>query len=540
MKTTPITPALEELLADPKTESRHPGSPSFIFFDDIGTRLSPEERKFLKDLEDFEDWKAAREHAEAISSRAETYAMERTRIVEPPKPFQPIPANNADKVVKPPSKRDRRRASYLVRHEEEKPSCFKEIEDSYNPVEKEVIYTVRPLLNYDKILEARIAKTPEPKPIWGPKRSLPYSEYMEEKRRAKWLINHYARQAKATNADHWRKLILPLIDHVDDPVIGKDVVTILKGLREAIPFAPRAVSGTTFINPDKSKITTAGTSPYTAKTAYCKKHGLKDDEVSMDRVQYENENTSRWVIGKRRQSNMAPSRYYDPEPRFIERFLKDGELERGYDPTQAINLLMLDPTHPVIPMGAHRLTIREVEQAIIAGAILNEDEEEMFANQLAENTMPEDIRVRMLDIGDGKEGIEPSGLSHEEEYVRQVLNSFGFERAAELLLFRDIQSISSMFHVNGRLTMEAIEMLQWVAMDDKARDDGDNMVGVFSQIISPPEFDSQKISKKDLPFIPHVNDYWRLNLDLLANDVTNERGELVEKKVPAYLRWKDS
>ena len=191
----------------------------------------------------------------------------------------------------------------------------------------------------------------------------------------------------------------------------------------------------------------------------------------MDRVQYEGQRGSRYVVGQRRSSEDTPSRYYDPNPAW-----QDNTRKTGYLPHAAAFLIMLDPRTPVMPSGSHRLTVREFEQAIIAGCEILDDECESTACELEAEYLP-DARVLMIDTGYGKAQRDPMALSHEEEYLLSVFRRFAkdaddsfWKDACEMLLLEDQPEHLLRAHFRdsqGKPTPKLVDMLDFIGWSDK-------------------------------------------------------------------------
>lgn len=288
-------------------------------------------------------------------------------------------------------------------------------------------------------------------------KALAYEERQESRQAANWHIGHAKRRPK--NNDHWRKLVRPLSDHLDN----KECLTILKTMRDVLPLAPGPIKGTVFVNPDGSRFESSSDNAGAAKAAYIKRHGLKDTFVSVDRVQKEGEKHSKWVVGTRRESDKTPSNYYDPG-HIPGQELDDNGKERPYQPC-ACNLYRI-PASKVFE--GHRLTIREFERAILSGAEIFDSFEETTAREF-ETTYLVDSRVTMLNLGYGSDGRDPSALTHEESYLYSVLQMFGEEQACELLLLQDQEPgmLASHFLSSGAHSDTLINILKWVDDQDK-------------------------------------------------------------------------
>ncbi len=217
-----------------------------------------------------------------------------------------------------------------------------------------------------------------------------------------------------------------------------------------------------------------GTAWGSAKMSYMKRHKLTDEFVSVERVQYEGERTSRLVVGTRKTSDSVVSNYFDPNPRWNERKIK-GEWVKAYDP--GAYPLYKVPASMVMPANSHRLTVREFEQAIIAGAETYESTEESFVNAMEQDQIP-DTRTMLLNMGYGSDGRHECSLSHEEDYLYGVLRMFGCELACELMLVQDQSEnmLASHFTQFGDYTEELLSILKFVSKDDERRADGETMI----------------------------------------------------------------
>lgn len=288
-------------------------------------------------------------------------------------------------------------------------------------------------------------------------KALAYEERQESRATANWHVGNAKRRPK--NNDHWRKLVRPLSDHLDN----KDCLSILKTMRDVLPLAPGPIKGTVFVNPDGTRFESGSDNAGAAKAAYMKRHNLKDTFVSVDRVQKEGEKHSKWVVGTRRTSDATPSNYYDPG-HIPGQELDDNGKERPYQPC-ATNLYRIPPSKV---FEGHRLTVREFERAILAGAEIFDSFEETTAREF-ETTYLVDSRVTMLNLGYGSDGRDPSALTHEEAYLYSVLQMFGEEQACELLLLQDQEPgmLASHFLSSGAHSDTLINILKWVDDQDK-------------------------------------------------------------------------
>jgi hypothetical protein len=283
-----------------------------------------------------------------------------------------------------------------------------------------------------------------------------------------WLVDN-ARRRVPTN-DHWRKLVMPLTTKLDDPELGGFAQIVLSTLKRELPFAPGPVKGTVFKNPDGSRYETMGTDYGKARASFITRHKLDEEFVSAERVQYEGDRGSKIVVGVRRSSETTMSRYYDPNPAW-----QDNTRKTGYLPNAAAFLIMLDPASPVMPSGSHRLTVREFEQAIIAGCEILDDECESTACELEAEYLP-DARVVMINVGYGNAQYDPMIFSHEEEYLMGVFRRFAkdaddsfWKDACEKMLLREEAAdlLRDHFHAQGKPTPQLVDLLDFVSWSDE-------------------------------------------------------------------------
>lgn len=312
--------------------------------------------------------------------------------------------------------------------------------------------------------------------------ALAYLERQESRQYANWLINWHKR--RPSDNDKFHKIIANLSAKMTDEDLDlavnplKELINVAK---QKCKFAPGPVAGTTFVNPDGTKFSTMGASPMSAKASFCKRHNIEDEFVSMDRVQKEGERTSRYVIGIRKSSADTASNYYDPNPKWMEKNGKDGWV-KAYQPSACA--LYMVPESMVMPSGAHRLTVREFEQALIAGADCFEDEIESFVNAISNDPLI-DYRVSSIDTGKGKDFRDQGSLSHEEDYLYGVLRMFGQDEACELLLCLQQEAglLNNFFIQKGQYTDEAIDILQYVSRDDAGKPEEDKMLPFVKSVI---------------------------------------------------------
>jgi hypothetical protein len=213
--------------------------------------------------------------------------------------------------------------------------------------------------------------------------------------------------------------------------MGITAQTILRTMKETLPFAPGPIKETVFINPDKTRVVTR-MSPGTARAGYKLRHGVADELVTMDRVQFEGERHSRYVIGTRKASDKTPSAYYDPDP------IKN---EDKYVP-RACSLIRLPKSKVMPDAGCYVLTIRELERAIIAGAELCEDELDAFASTFEQADEAQfDTREAGLSFGGSCDFRTMLDLDEQEAWLYWTLWGAGLEDACKELTLRECSDV---------------------------------------------------------------------------------------------------
>ncbi len=470
---------------------REASSPSFIFFDD-DKALDPDIAWGRELAVDFEEWVATQNHNEALDSRREEKAMVHKRVMMPYTasrerktdddawlPRAPLPK---------PTEQDLNRGKMFrhcfTRKDTPKEVTIRDITDDYeHTVTEEAYYELCQYSNLNAVVEDNYNRL-NPRyddqgvllnPFLGialkktQGTPVTYSELQEAQRTANWHVG-FAKSRAITN-DHWRKLVTPLSTRLDesDP-LASTCRTILRTMKEALPFAPGPARGTLFVNPDGSKFHSASNNFGSAKASYIKRHGLTDEFVSVDRVQKEGERHSTYVVGIRKTSDSVPSNYFDPNPSWQEK-KRDGQWVKAYNPC-ACNLYRV-PESMVMPSGSHRLSVREFEQAVIAGADTLDSADELVARQFETDPMP-DTRVMLLNMGDGCDGRDPSALTHEETYLYNILRMFGEEQACQLMLLENQEPglLHTHFMSHGQYGQVVVQILRFVAKDPEAREDG--------------------------------------------------------------------
>jgi hypothetical protein len=270
-------------------------------------------------------------------------------------------------------------------------------------------------------------------------------------------------------------------------------------------YAPGPVGETVFRNLDGSRHTTNGADFGKAKASFLsaqkkRGHQITEEFVSVDRVQYIGEKKSKLVVGVRRASNKTLSAYYDTNPQFVERLI-DNQWVQAYQP-RASRLQRLPMRKrpdgkveflPIMPEEAHRLTVREFEQALISGAEIIESDEDHLAREIEDEYLP-DSRIMLMNMGYGSDGRDPMALSHEEAYLHSVFMILGakdddpfFSLACELLCMEEQTPgmLASHFMGKGGLPCEQAHLvLNHVSNDDQQRDDGEQYLPFVVKAIS--------------------------------------------------------
>jgi len=461
---------------------RDPRSPGFVYFDDereLDTDISWGRNLAL----DFEEWVALQNHHEALDNQREALASRKVIAIKssPTRPSAVTSPESYKHLPKAARKRVEALLAIKVDQTVSDGGSYPDVTSDYEPMEGDpAVYRLCTYSNlfqvvnneynrlhpvrdehgvvnnpYDPSMELVIARATkeQPEPI-----TMADKAAVEEAQRLNnWTIGWHKRRPQ--NNDHWRKLVAPLSAHLDNP----DCLSILKTLREALPFAQGPLAGTVFINPDGTRWESSDTNGGKAKEAYAKRHKVPGHLITMDRTQLEDKKVSKWVIGRRRSSEDTPSNWYDPNPSFVERKQKD-EWVREYDSLG--NNLYAVPESRVFE--GHRLTVREFERAIIAGAETFDDEDDVAVARLEADFLP-DSRVLLLNMGYGCNGRDESALSHEEAYLYGVLRMFGLEEACEIMLLEQQEPGLLAAHLmkNGNYSENLVSILKWVSTQDK-------------------------------------------------------------------------
>lgn len=284
-----------------------------------------------------------------------------------------------------------------------------------------------------------------------------YQERQESRSRANWMVQFHARMMHNPSNDRWHRVLrnlgMKMTDAEDeifsDPKLKTchPVVNLRNVVKERVKYAPGPVDGTMFKNPDGSTHKTTGTNPGQAKAAFITRHKLEEEFVSVDRVQYEGQRTSHYVVGQRRASDRTISSYYDPQPAW-----KDYE-GGSYAPRSCALFRVGDSL--TMPTGSHRLTVRQFEQAIIAGAECYDNENDALCGSIESDFAAEGAGYFEEDSSDalsseriydgrislhgnmGTTGRPESSFTDEEAFLMGILRMIGDEHGQELMLLQN-------------------------------------------------------------------------------------------------------
>lgn len=510
---------LSEVLGDEKVfanlngEAKKPSNPGFIFFDDH--REQDPDILWARELAlDFEEWVAKRNHEEALDKRTETKLVRRTRrtVIEP-RPL--VEAQNGGRVVVEPTKKEVKWAKKFNRITGPHSNIVPASKRQEKWFKKHGASIPQPNGRPASIVEddwdgGHVAERDE--------ESESYHERQESRRYANWLVGFHKKRPK-TN-DHARELALVAMRHSDKP----EAVALLQALKESLPLAPGPIRSTVFINPDGTRHETNGTDFGKAKASYIKKHGVDSEFVTVDRVQYDGQRASKLVVGTRKSSEFALSRYYDPSPTFEER-----ENPQTYRP-QATTLILV-PASKVVPADSHRLTVRQFERAIIAGAELVDDEIEAYASTLDCTDECPDGRSAILNMGYGDTGRSEASFTHEEAYLYGILRMFGQDEACELMLLADQpQGLLSMhFMAGGEHTETYIDILRFVS--DQDRDENEEpMLPYVAMTLSGESDETETVESSYSRHLCHF-------ALAFANDLSDQVESQGYTKRPAHHNW---
>lgn len=418
---------LSELLSDdalyPAAKGyKRPDCPSFIFRDERNQEDS--DTLWGRELAlDFEEWQAKREQKAQYLIGELLPAFLVTTMVETPLVLKPSKSDAGfDGGIRPSPERAKEYKRVMTR-----------------PITKWEAATEIVLATMSEVEEWMERPTKDRKPVmvkrdkdgvlqeWAPTTSAEaqaFFDRQEQRGFCNWLVQWHKR--RPANNDHWRAFMRPLADVLDSPTLGWDASQILKTMRDTLPFAPGPVKDTVFINPDGTRVVTR-LSPGTARAGYKQRHNIEDSLVTMDRVQFEGERNSRYVIGTRKASDKTASAYYDPDP------IKN---EDRYVP-RACSLIRLPESKVMPDEGCYVLTIRELERAIIAGADLCESELDAFANTFENEDSQFDTREAGLSFGDSCDFRTMLDMTEQESWLYWTLYSAGLEDACKELTLRE-------------------------------------------------------------------------------------------------------
>ena len=212
----------------------------------------------------------------------------------------------------------------------------------------------------------------------------------------------------------------------------KEIHQALNG-HGSMDFLPRPPKHTLFLNPDGSKYLNKDQqtkSPMQAKIKFARRHKADEQRVMVERVVFVAESpilrqlnlpakqTSLYVVSLRKLSNESPSTYYDQDPTFNERVDRDGNWTNEYQ-WQSGPLMKIPADTQVMPAGAHILSVRDLERAILCNAVFAEDDIDAFAATI-ENTDNSDDRLKTSDEFPRR---DIAKLTEDEQNLYHALNN---------------------------------------------------------------------------------------------------------------------
>ena len=234
-----------------------------------------------------------------------------------------------------------------------------------------------------------------------------------------------------------------IVDADGDLCGWRDIHQALNGHGD-VGSVPRPPRRTLFSNPNGRRIlndTARTRSPIQAKMAFARNHKLEPERVMVERVVMEswnkdwlrqhklsNPGKSLYVVSARKLSNESASTYYDPDPTFQDRVDREGDWCHEYQWTSG--RLLKVPADKVIPNGAYRLTVRDLERAILAGAEFAEDEDDLFAMTYEDIEHSADERIK----GEQFPLRPVEQMSEAEQMFYDTLNGMGLFSFSEMML----------------------------------------------------------------------------------------------------------
>jgi len=249
-------------------------------------------------------------------------------------------------------------------------------------------------------------------------------------------------------------------------------------------FLAKPPKMTLYVNPDGTKYlnkTQGDRSPIQAKIAFAKRQGVDDQKVMVERVTYmkgskilkelnlPDKQTSMYVVSLRKRSDEAASSYYDPNPQMVDQVNKEGEWENIYR-WQSGKLTRI-PANMVIPKGGKKLTVREFEMAILAGAEIEEDEAETIANSFAHKDEDNDDRLKHPD---GLPRKATNKLLEDEQSFYQALIALEEYDLAEMMTVDFESNVSKNAQAAEEIAAQIFNTLtpshtnpKWVELADK-------------------------------------------------------------------------
>lgn len=396
----------------------HPGSPRWIFFDDIPP--SKEERKERAKLIEASEEKCAKRGPDWVDPEIDRYHA-RMEV----RSLQIWHANNYKRIA--PDTRNRLLAKLVG---------LELRSDSYSSRLTESLAEVIPMAHAMQAVSAlRLFPIIQRALIRPPVDRQPVTKQIT-RTRIEPIISYtgpFCKTRVFKEIEH--KFISKTTDlQVDNKQASQlnDWVLIHKAMRFPmleLDLSHQPVTRTLFCNPDGSRFlnqTDKEKSPIQAKEAFARRHKLSSDRVTCSRVHYTEMNPSLlrqlnlaptasghhlWVVTGRKLSDEVLSNYYDPNPYSIERVKvttdEFGRARRSWSTeykwagstllARDVAIEKSDPNYhdPLyVPKGMKRLTIREFERSLLAGANTNDGYIDITVSQVSEVNPLQDTRDR--------------------------------------------------------------------------------------------------------------------------------------------------
>ena len=452
-KTTPIIDTIPDTRRDDPI-ANHPGSPRWIFFDDIPP--SKEERKARAELIKALEHECSTRDPDWVDPEIDRYhaRMELRRL-------QIWHANNYKRIAPD----TRNRLLFKLARLEMRPDSYasqlqKKLSESLPVITSMLIVSklrlfpviqnalTRPTVDKETVTK-RITRT----------RIEPKLSY----------IGPFCKTRKFEGIEH--KFTSKQIDVVDDSNQAAQLNT-WSLIHKAMDFPTvtlnldmQEVTRTLFCNPDGTRFlnkTDREKSPYAAREAFANRHKLDPQRVTYSRVHYTEMDESHlrqlklepdsnghhlWVVSGRKLRDEVLSKYYDMNPYYIQRVQVDtdkwGNAKRTWIKEYKWAGSVLVPRHMAIkwndpnrddpdyvPEDVRRLTVRDFERALLAGATFHDGYVDLQARSITEEDPIQDTRDRPV-FETPTRAIE--AMSDHEQILLYWLRDMEMEDLAELL-----------------------------------------------------------------------------------------------------------